>query len=47
VGRAEKALKEAGLIKKNRDAWEVTDRGKKEITQMKPQGRNRCSSSGD
>jgi hypothetical protein len=47
VGRAEKALKEAGLIKKNRDAWEVTDRGKKEIAQMKPQGRNRCSSSGD
>jgi hypothetical protein len=36
VVRAEKALKEAGLIKKNRDDWELTDKGKKEATRIKP-----------
>jgi hypothetical protein len=40
VVRAEKALKEAGLIKKNRDAWELTERGKKEIAQIKHLGCN-------
>ena len=36
VVRAEKALKEAGLIKKNRDDWELTDKGKKEAIRIKP-----------
>jgi hypothetical protein len=46
VVRAEKALKEAGLIKKNRDGWELSDRGKKEIAKM-PQGCNRRSNYSD
>ena len=38
--RAEKALKEAGLIKKNRDDWELTDKGKKEATRIKPRAKD-------
>jgi AAA domain len=40
VVRAEKALKEAGLIKKNRDDWELTDKGKKEATRIKPRAKD-------
>jgi hypothetical protein len=36
VVRAEKALEKARLITKDRDGWEVTDRGQKEIKRLKP-----------
>jgi hypothetical protein len=35
VLRAERELVKAKLITKNRDAWELTDRGKKEVAQIK------------
>jgi AAA domain len=39
VVRAEKTLQGAGLIAKNRDAWELKDRGKKEVARLKPNRR--------
>ena len=47
VLRAERGLKEAKLITKDRDAWELTDRGKKEVARIKPQGQDTCSGSSD
>jgi hypothetical protein len=37
VVRAEKTLEKDNLIKKNRDGWELSDRGKKEAKRLKPQ----------
>jgi DNA polymerase bacteriophage-type len=34
VGRAEKALKSAGLIKQHRGQWELTEKGKREVKQL-------------
>jgi hypothetical protein len=35
VVRAEKALERAKLIRRDRDGWEITDRGKKEVERLK------------
>jgi len=34
--RAEKALEKDRLIKKTRNGWELSERGKKEIRRLKP-----------
>jgi hypothetical protein len=49
VLRAERELVKAKLITKNRDACELTDRGKKEVAHIKTRapGWNACSSSND
>jgi hypothetical protein len=36
VLRAERALEKAGLISRDRDGWQLKERGKKEVTRLEP-----------